>query len=249
MKHIKLFESFNEGDFRKTLQYIFLDKKYKQKRSGEDVLDLTSIKSFSKEAVGKTFFVENAIGYEFEVKILDDKGTIKYRMIHPFHEPPLTESKTSSNDPEVFPSEEFAKATGIKWVTEDWKLPMNMTSDEAGAFVKQHFKDLGVKAKANKAAEELMQFYHEMLGLNPALKGLDQPKEWLNIIDHCDGVISKFIVDDINFFSSMSFPEKAHYNLGNRELKEKIAKVAGHGIYWVMSPASLKRITTELKIK
>lgn len=86
---LKLFEEFNQDDFLKTLEYLFLDKKYKAKRTGETVLSLGSTKIFPKEAVGKTFFVETEIGYEFEVKVLDDEGNAKYRMIYPFKEPPL----------------------------------------------------------------------------------------------------------------------------------------------------------------
>ncbi len=89
---LKLFEEFNEDDFKKTLEYLFLDKKYKAKRTGETVLSLGSTKTFPKEAVGKTFFVENGLGYEFEVKVLDAEGNAKYRMVYPFREPPLTES-------------------------------------------------------------------------------------------------------------------------------------------------------------
>lgn len=74
---------------------------------------------------------------------------------------------------QTFPSEEFAEATGIKWVTKDWKLPDNINSDEAASFVKTCFDGLSKKSVAEKSAEDLINFYHKLLSLNTELKGLD----------------------------------------------------------------------------
>jgi len=94
MNNIKPYTAFlNEDrldDFKKTLEFVFLDKKYKNNRSGIDTLNDVPV-----EAVGKTFFVENAVGYEYEVKVDDKDGKIRYRMIHPFHEKPLEESEVN----------------------------------------------------------------------------------------------------------------------------------------------------------
>jgi len=120
---LKLFEEFDEDYFKKTLEYLFLDKKYKAKRTGETVLSMGSTKSFPKEAVGKTFFVENGIGYEFEVKVLDAEGNAKYRMIYPFREPPLKESveytkenPVNVNYPRVIPRDLFNEAKLLKCI-------------------------------------------------------------------------------------------------------------------------------------
>lgn len=148
---------------------------------------------------------------------------------------------------QIFPSEDFGKDTGMDWIYKDWKLPVD--ANKAGEMIDKWSDDLDVKAKAKKAGEELIAFYQYLIHANPELKDLGEPKSWLNILDFCYGVISKFIIDDIKFYANLDWPDKVKYNMGKKELMNKIEKKTKSSIGWVMSPTTIERVKKELDIK
>jgi hypothetical protein len=256
----KLFENFDEDDFIKTLEYIFLDKKYKETKSGVTILSLGSAKTFPKETVGKTFFIENGIGYEFEVKVLDDKGNARYRMIHPFHQPPFNENKMKristfklfegKRNTEIFPSENFGKDIGMDWIYKEWKLPG--TPDEIADKLEKLFDGLDTKnpkKTQEESANGLMSLYLDLLELNPEMEKFGKPVSWMEINDIISGMVSKFNFDDIKFYSKLGWDDKMAYNMKNRANYDAIMNASQKTTGWVLSPTTIARVKKELNIK
>jgi hypothetical protein len=152
-----------------------------------------------------------------------------------------------NHEKETFPSEEFGKATGMDWIYVDWKIPG--TPDEVAQKLKDLFDDLEKKNKAKKAADSVIELYKEFLKLNPEMQELEEPTSWLNLYDYMHGAISKFNIDDINFYANMDWDDRVKYNMSNRKLMDDIAKKAGvDGTGWVMSPTTVARVKKELKM-
>jgi hypothetical protein len=87
IKSFLLFESEDHNDLKHTLELLFLDKVYKTTPKGN-----SSVESDEKDLVGQSMFVENAIGYEYQVEFTDfedGKLSFRYRMIHPFYQSPF----------------------------------------------------------------------------------------------------------------------------------------------------------------
>lgn len=82
-----LVESESYDEFKEHLRYHFLKAEYKRDRKGTDVYPDTY--KMPKDLKGKIFFVENDMGYEYEVTFMDNEGGFKYRMIHPFYQKPF----------------------------------------------------------------------------------------------------------------------------------------------------------------
>lgn len=172
------------------------------------------------------------------------------------------------NHEETFPSEEFAKVTGMNWLTKDWKMPGN--PDEIGYNIEKWSDQLENKKTADKASDNLISLYKKILKLNPELKDLGEPKSWDNILDFCRGTLSKFNLDDIKFYSNLGWDDRMKYNVGNRDLSNKINQTAqkialakikkgsddlekfnphSFQVQWVMSPKTIERVKKELKMK
>lgn len=149
--------------------------------------------------------------------------------------------------PEMFPSEDFGKATGMDWIYKDWELPL--TADQAAEKIFKWSDDLDVKSKAEKAGSEIIDFYRGLVEKNPELKELGEPKSWLNVIDFCQGAISKFNTDDIKFYANLEWNDRVRYNMSNRSLMDEIQKKAKCPTSWVMSPTTIARVKKELKMK
>lgn len=90
-------EGVNFDELEKDLEFIFLSNhaKYKKEKSGTDIIKLKDVTELDEIKIHTSLFIENAIGYEYEVRIMKvisyTEGTveIKYRMIHPFYQKPF----------------------------------------------------------------------------------------------------------------------------------------------------------------
>ena len=137
-------------------------------------------------------------------------------------------SETGSISPLLLPKSEDAIAKDMR----DW-------SDE-----------LHDRMTAKEAAKKLMGLYYEIADANPEFKDLDEPKNLDDVIHHIHGVVSKFNVDDINFYTGLDWPGRAAYNQKNRASYDAIAKAAKRsGTGWMMSPKTIERAKKELKLK
>lgn len=82
-----LVESEAHDDFKKHLEYHFLKAEYKRDKKGTGIYP--DAYKMPKDLKGKIFFVENGVGYEYEVTFTDNEGGFRYRMIHPFYQKPF----------------------------------------------------------------------------------------------------------------------------------------------------------------
>ncbi len=137
------------------------------------------------------------------------------------------------NEEEHFPSEEFAIHTGMKWITVKWKLPVSVK--KAGSILREYDID------------EVSDFYNKILKLNPSLKPLAGRKTIREKYTISMGVLSRFNLDDIEFFCDRKI-NIVLCNASNRRSKSVIEKKAGISTQWVMSPRTLSRVFEELNI-
>ncbi len=152
---------------------------------------------------------------------------------------------------QIFPSKVFGEATGLNWIWTDWKLPKNMTPDEAYLKFLNLQKGLDDESTAKVSRDGIYSMYMEILRLNPELKKLPEPETFAPIFNAIHGAISKFNFDDIKFYSGLTMPERAEYNsdIKQRLRVSLIANKAGlvH-CNWVLSPTTMKRVEAELNI-
>lgn len=90
MMHLSMFESFDEDQLEFALRSELLGAKYRRELSGESSVQWRH----GADAVGRRLFVETGTGRDFEVHVKsmsDGVLTFRYRMVHPFHQPPLDE--------------------------------------------------------------------------------------------------------------------------------------------------------------
>ncbi len=142
---------------------------------------------------------------------------------------------------EDFPSKEFGIHTGLRWIYVDWILPMD--ADAAGQFLRRYLS-------GQVSSSQVSYFYLKILELNPELKSIIGRKSKISKYHICMGVVSKFNLDDITFYS-MPFDRNIiiSYNQSNMDVKRRIIAKAGCDIGWVMSPTTRSRVIKELDVK
>ncbi len=154
-----------------------------------------------------------------------------------------------------FPSEEFGIATGMDWIYTKWKLPVDEKDDDKAADMFGYelgkiYDDIGTKSE-NVAIKKLSEFYLKLVELNPEMKKTVKTNlEFRYVFDICYGALSRFNLDDIIFFSSISRQEKLEYNAKNRNtIIPSIEAKADCSIGWVMCPETIKRVKKELDME
>lgn len=136
-----------------------------------------------------------------------------------------------------FPSQRFAEFTGISGLYKEWKIPYNMTANQAGILLVNSGVN-GVKTR---------KFYKELIKLNPKLANITTYyNDNSNKHDICYGAISKFCYNDIKFFAENSNKASQDfilkYNKKNKDKHMTLSYNAGIVIGWVPSPKTYKLI-------
>ncbi len=139
-----------------------------------------------------------------------------------------------------FPSKEFGVATGLEWIYVDYKLPDNP----------DYLADKLIGLRDNKGYKQINDLYKTLISLNPELNQLKKTRKGSIMFDICYGVISKFNINDIEFFSfNRRDSFLTSYNQSNRSLMKIIMKNTKADIQWVMSPTTFIRVIKELNIQ
>jgi hypothetical protein len=144
------------------------------------------------------------------------------------------------NRKQVFPSKEFGLKSGLDWVYVDWKIPGDC--DELGRTFRRWLK--------NQDHGFITDLFETILMMNPELEALGKTKDKKVLYHFCYGVVSKFNIDDIKFFSyNVEQGVISKYNSSTHDLRDRIGKKVGMGhLGWCISPTTFDRIVKELKI-
>ncbi len=137
-----------------------------------------------------------------------------------------------------FPSHKFGNITGMDWIYSEYKLP-----DE-----ENYLADTLLKWRDCSDYQKMYALYKKLITMNPELERLRKTRKGTIIFDICYGVISRFNIDDIEFFS-FNRKHMSSYNQIKRPLTKIISAKAKCDIEWVMSPKTLSRVCNELKIQ
>jgi len=148
---------------------------------------------------------------------------------------------------QTFPSKEFSLHTKIQGLYTDWIMPNGLTPDEAAEVVLR-WNMAEPDTDEEKNAEIILQaFYNSLITENPMLYRIEATTVG-QVYDICMGAISKFTVEDIEFFALQSKPELIAFNRGNNKLKDKIEEKCGMFPQWILCPHNLQRVKTLLRI-
>ena len=139
-----------------------------------------------------------------------------------------------------FPSKEFGLKSGLDWIYVDWQIPGDC--NELGNIFRRWLK--------NKDEDFIMDLFDLLVKMNPELEALGKPKDKMILYHLCYGVISKYNIEDIKFFSyNVELDVLSAYNKSMQDLKNRIGKKVGMGhLGWCISPHTFERIVKELKI-
>lgn len=143
------------------------------------------------------------------------------------------------NKKERYPSREFSIKTGLDFVYRDWVLP------KEGHLVMVDVIDRGG-----------YEVYKEILALNPDIvlnitqEMIDGYKNDLlfgefgrDIYYHvCYGLVSKFNLDDIQYFLESSYGDNRAHKAEYRKYKDKVEKLIGHSMGWATSYKTMDKV-------
>ena len=130
---------------------------------------------------------------------------------------------------EKFPSQEFAETVdkdGLEWLWTEWKIPK-------------------MKISFNSTIKKAKSYLEEVIKLNPELSVI-KAETVVEIVQIYAGVLSKFNLEDIKFFT------ENHTNIEDYNFHEnfdnwiEIQKIAKFDIGWIMSPITVEKLKKQL---
>jgi len=143
-----------------------------------------------------------------------------------------------------FPSQEFGEKTGLHFLYKEWKLPKDESSmmvdviDRGGFEVYKDILALNADISLD-ITDEMIEGYRN--DTNYGELGSD-------IYFHvCYGFVSRFTLEDIQFFLNKSYGNQVKLNTEYRIYKDKLESDIGMTLSWATSYTTMERVRKELK--